>query len=81
MRSWKTIVATAVGAAMLLTGAAKAGDLVINSDSSDPAPKKAWESVVDQFKKANPDINVKFNVYDHESYTLFTPRGETPWGR
>jgi len=68
MRSWKTIVATAVGAAMLLTGAAKAGDLVINSDSSDPAPKKAWESVVDQFKKANPDINVKFNVYDHESY-------------
>ena len=68
MRSWKTIVATAVGAAMLLTGAAKAGDLVINSDSSDPAPKKAWESVVYQFKKANPDINVKFNVYDHESY-------------
>jgi multiple sugar transport system substrate-binding protein len=68
MRSWKTIVAMAMGAAMLATSAAKAGELVINSDSSDPAPRKAWENVVDEFKKANPDINVKFNVYDHESY-------------
>ena len=68
MRSMKSWIATAVGVAMLMSTAAKAGDLVINADTSDPAPKKAWENVIEQFKKANPDVNVKFNVYDHESY-------------
>ncbi len=50
------------------TGAASASDLVINADTSDPVPRKAWEDVIAGFKKDNPSVDVKFNVYDHESY-------------
>ena len=45
-----------------------AGELVINADTSDPVPRKAWEEVVAKFKTDNPSIDIKFNVYDHESY-------------
>ena len=57
------MAATALGAS-----AAMAGELVINADTSDPAPRKAFEDVVAKFQKDNPSITVKFNVYDHESY-------------
>ncbi|MFO1037903.1 MAG: extracellular solute-binding protein [Geminicoccaceae bacterium] len=56
------------GALLFLAGAADAGTLVINADTSDPAPRAAWEAAVQQFQKENPDVEVKFNVYDHESY-------------
>lgn len=42
--------------------------LVINANTSDPAPRAAWEATVAQFRSENPDIEVKFNIYDHESY-------------
>jgi multiple sugar transport system substrate-binding protein len=42
--------------------------IVINSNASDPAPRRAWESVVEQFRRENPSITVRLNVYDHESY-------------
>ena len=57
-----------LGTALLVSGTAFGRELVINSDTSDPAPRKAFELVIADFKKANPDIEVKFNVYDHESY-------------
>lgn len=56
------------GAALLLASAATAGELVINADTSDPAPRAAWEATVAAFIKEHPDVTVKFNVYDHESY-------------
>ena len=68
MTSLKTLAGLALGATLLLSSAALAGELVVNADTSDPAPKKAWEGVVAQFQAANPDVTVKFNVYDHESY-------------
>ncbi|MDE2385106.1 MAG: extracellular solute-binding protein [Alphaproteobacteria bacterium] len=52
----------------LLASTALAGDLVINSDQSDPAPKKAMEELIAGFEKANPDIKVKWNNFDHEGY-------------
>ncbi|WP_434362750.1 extracellular solute-binding protein [Parasalinivibrio latis] len=55
-------------AATLISGASFAGTLVINSSQSDPAPKAAWAEIVDKFSKANPDIDVKYNLYDHEAY-------------
>jgi multiple sugar transport system substrate-binding protein len=58
----------ALVAVVLSASAAFAGTLVINADTSDPAPRKAWEVVIEQFKKENPSVDVKFNVYDHESY-------------
>lgn len=52
----------------LAFGLANAGDLVINTDASDPAPKAAFQAVVDGFMKANPDVKVKINTFDHEGY-------------
>ncbi len=42
--------------------------LIINSNTSDPAPKKAMEELVASFKAAHPDIDVKLNIFDHEAY-------------
>lgn len=52
----------------LFSSSALAGELVINSDHSDPAPKKAMEELIADFQKANPDIKVKWNNFDHEGY-------------
>lgn len=42
--------------------------LIINSKTSDPAPKKAFEALVRKFEEAHPDVKVRLNVFDHESY-------------
>jgi multiple sugar transport system substrate-binding protein len=52
----------------LSASTALAGELVLNSDHSDPAPKKAMEELIAGFEKANPDIKVKWNNFDHEGY-------------
>lgn len=47
---------------------ATGAELVINYDGSDPAPKKAFELVIEKFEAANPDVEVKWNLFDHEGY-------------
>lgn len=59
-----TLAALLAGASLL----ARAGDLVINTDASDPAPKAAFEAVVKGFEAANPDVKVKVNTFDHEGF-------------
>ena len=54
--------------ALAMGSVAFAGKLVINNNQSDPAPKKAWTELVEDFKKAHPEVEVEFNTYDHESY-------------
>ena len=44
--------------------------LVIQSMHSDPGPKKAFQEAVEDFKKENPDVKVKLNTVDHESYKI-----------
>ena len=44
------------------------GNLVISSNQSDAAPRAAFETLVENFKAANPDINVEFNTVEHEAY-------------
>ncbi|PKF80705.1 sugar ABC transporter substrate-binding protein [Vibrio sp. vnigr-6D03] len=61
-------IATSVMLAASIASTAVAGTLVINSNASDAAPKKAWDEVVARFQKVNPDVEVKYNLYDHESY-------------
>jgi len=61
-------LATAFAATALLASTALAGELVINTDTSDPAPKEAFQAVIDGFKAENPDINVTWNLFDHEGY-------------
>jgi len=48
--------------------AVQAGTLVVNANASDPAPRAAWQAVVDRFAKESPDVKVELNIYDHESY-------------
>ncbi|WP_375752983.1 ABC transporter substrate-binding protein [Vibrio sp. HN007] len=67
MKYVKHIAASAVLTATL-SASAYAGTLVINSDQADPAPKAAWEEVIKRFEAANPDITVKYNLYDKEAY-------------
>ena len=64
-RFWLAAVA-ALGAATPTL--ARAATLVFNADTSDAAPRSAFEAVVAKFKAENPGIDVRFNVYDHESY-------------
>jgi multiple sugar transport system substrate-binding protein len=53
---------------LLFSSIAWAGELVINFDGPDPAPKRGFEMVIAAFEKANPDIKVKWNLFDHEGY-------------
>jgi multiple sugar transport system substrate-binding protein len=67
MRISRLIAGLALGATML-TSQVMAGDLVINTDMSDPAPKAAFTAVIAGFEKANPGVKVKWNEFDHEGY-------------
>lgn len=64
------IKSTIVGAvaSSLMAGAAFAGDLVINFDDPNPAPKAGFEAAVEAFKAANPDVNVTVNINDREAH-------------
>ena len=53
---------------LAMAGPASARTLIINANTSDPAPRAAWEAVVADFRRDNPGVEVKFNLYDHESY-------------
>ncbi|MBB5575495.1 multiple sugar transport system substrate-binding protein [Rhizobium paranaense] len=53
---------------MLISSAACAGEIVLNSDQSDPTPKKAMEQLIVNFEAKNPDVKVKWNDFDHEGY-------------
>jgi multiple sugar transport system substrate-binding protein len=64
---WKVCVALA-GAWAMGPGLSLASTLIINTNASDPAPRTAWERAVSRFRSENPDINVRVNVFDHESY-------------
>ena len=42
--------------------------LVINSNLSDPAPRAAFQTLVDSFQAEYPEIEVTLNTFDHEAY-------------
>ncbi len=62
----KSLSGVALSAALF--SSAFAGEITINSDHSDPVPKKAMEELIADFQKANPDVKVKWNNFDHEGY-------------
>jgi len=64
----KTTLAAAIAATTMLSAAAFAGTLVINTDTSDPAPKAAFDALIKGFEAENPDIKVTWNLFDHEGY-------------
>lgn len=60
--------AAALAIASLVSGPVMARDLVINFDDPNPAPKEGFETAVEKFKAANPDINVIVNITDREAH-------------
>ena len=68
MKALAKRLATAAAIFAMLSAAAHAGELVINTDTSDPAPKKAFEELIAAFEAKHPDIKVKWNLFDHEGY-------------
>jgi len=61
-------IAAILAVALLTAAASRAATLVVNANASDPAPRAAWQAVVDRFAREHPDVKVELNVYDHESY-------------
>lgn len=49
-------------------GGETGGELVINSNQSDPAPKAALAEVVAAFEAKYPEIDVTLNTFNHEAY-------------
>ncbi len=45
-----------------------AGDLVINFDNPNPAPKEGFENAVAAFQAEYPDVNVTVNINDSEAH-------------
>lgn len=66
MKKIHSLLAGSILTAMMAS--AQAGTLVINSDQADPAPKQAFEEIVNKFKAENPDVEVQYNLYDKEGY-------------
>ena len=64
----KRLLASLVSAAALMASSAFAGELVIIFDDLNPSPKAAFEKVVSDFSKANPDIDVKLSINDREAH-------------
>jgi len=60
--------AAALAVAGVISAPAMARDLVINFDDPNPAPKEGFETAVEKFKEANPDINVIVNITDREAH-------------
>lgn len=67
MKTVKTKLMTMCAGAMIASSAT-AGDLVINFDDPNPAPKAAFEAAVEAFKAAHPDVNVTVNINDREAH-------------
>ncbi|WP_417691903.1 extracellular solute-binding protein [Roseibium sp.] len=51
-----------------MSTSAFAGEIILNSDQTDPAPKQAMEELIAGFEEVHPDISVKWNNFDHEGY-------------
>jgi multiple sugar transport system substrate-binding protein len=68
MRYLKTTVCAA--ALTIFASSVFARDLVMNANTSDPAQKQAMEDLIADFEAAYPDIDVKFNLYDHEAFKV-----------
>ncbi len=64
MKKFLGLIAASIIAAL----PAYAGKLVISANTSDPAPKQAFEKLVADFEKENPDVDVELNIFDHEAY-------------
>lgn len=76
MKPRKVLLALAVAAAALGTSVvstAQAGTLTANIAFKGASQRAVWQSVVDEFKKAHPGIDVKVSFIDEEAYKVQLP--------
>lgn len=71
MRSILKASVAALATAVAFAGPASAeltGDLRINLDTSNPAPRATMEAMIARFQAANPALNITTTVIDREAY-------------
>ena len=68
MKFIKLLILSFFALGMIINSAFAGGKLVIASNASDAAPKKAFEDIVAKFQAANPDIEVVLNTTEHEAF-------------
>ncbi|WP_050523212.1 ABC transporter substrate-binding protein [Pseudorhodobacter wandonensis] len=68
MKFTKTALVGALMLSVAVPAFAQQRSLVINTDTSDPAPKAAFDALIADFEAANPDVKVTVNLFDHEGY-------------
>ena len=61
-------LAAAAAISAMMASSALAGEIVINTDTSEVAAKKAFTELIAAFEAKHPDIEVKWNLFDHEGY-------------
>ena len=71
--------AAAVALASLgMTAPADAGTLTINIAFKGASQRAVWQSTLEAFHKAHPDIDVKATFVDEEAYRCSSPPGSRP---
>ena len=68
MKIVKLLILSFFALGMIINSAFAGGKLVIASNASDAAPRKAMEDIVAKFQAANPDIEVVLNTTEHEAF-------------
>jgi multiple sugar transport system substrate-binding protein len=73
-RSIFTAVALAAAAVAMSTASnADAGTLEVNIAFKGASQRAVWQSVIDSFEKAHPDVKVKVSYIDEEAYKVQLP--------
>ncbi|CAD6541846.1 ABC transporter substrate-binding protein [Paraburkholderia sabiae] len=66
-------LAVAAAVAPFAASTAEAGTLTMNIAFKGASQRAVWQSVIDDFKKAHPDIDVKASFIDEEAYKVQLP--------
>jgi multiple sugar transport system substrate-binding protein len=67
------IALAAAGLTMVVGNVAQAGTLAVNIAFKGASQRAVWQSAIDDFKKAHPDIDVKVSFVDEEAYKVQLP--------
>lgn len=62
------LLAVTLSIVLALSLSAAAQDLIVNTYTSDPAPRKAMKKLVAQYEEKNPDVDVELNITAHEDF-------------
>lgn len=68
-----TVIAGCLVASAAWSAAAMAGTLAVNIAYKGAVQRNVWQSTVDEFKKANPDVDVKVSFIEEEAYKVQLP--------